>query len=257
MLNKLPQELPLMSGECDHCPIRRLALFQPLSSVALAAAKRYRSDHCRQRAGSHLFLRGEPLMYAYTLYSGWAFLYETVPDGSRQILRFLLPGDFFGVQPEMGSGVRLHSAQALTDVSLCIFPYGDLTSMFRDYIELGIRLIWMTARDEAMAYQHLASLGRRSARERIAHLLLELFYRVCARLPEGALPVESIELPVTQVLIADACGLTQVHVSRTLKGMHQEGLVECKGGRLRIPDRERLGRIAGCEHATAGTRPFI
>jgi CRP/FNR family transcriptional regulator len=257
MLYRLPQEAPATPGECDTCPIRRLALFQPLSAAALAGAKRYRSEHSRQRAGTHLFLRGEPLEYAYTLYSGWAFVYETLPDGTRQILRFLLPGDFFGLQPELGAGARLYSARALTDISLCKFPYGGLTAMFREHIDLGIRLIWMSARDEAMTYEHLASLGRRSARERIAHLLLELYYRVCARLPADALPVDSIELPVTQGLIADACGLTQVHVSRTLKGMHQEGLVECKGGRLRIPDRERMGRVAGYEHGVTGTRPFL
>ena len=242
-------------GSCDDCPVRELALFQPLDSGEIAAAQAYRSTHRQLKPGAAIFWQGESFEEVYTLYDGWAYLYQHLPNGNRQILTFLLPGDFFGFQADMGDGKRIHSAQAITGVSLCVFPRADLIRMFREHVDLGIRLIWMSAQDEAIAYEHLASLGRRTAGERIAHLLLEIFHRVRARHPDRD-ALDTIDLPLTQGLIGDACGLTHIHVSRTLKSLQDKNLVRCTGRKLHIPDTDRLARFANYRHGLFIRRPI-
>jgi len=141
----------------------------------------------------------------------------------------------------------MHSAKAMTAACLCVFPSSSILEMFAEHPNLGIRLTWMAARDEALSHEHLANLGRRSARERIAHLLLEIFDRVRERLPDPE-QVHTIEIPLTQKLIADASGLTHIHVSRTLKSLQEENLLQLKGCKLHIPDRERLASVANYSH---------
>ena len=243
-------------GGCDDCPVRGLALFKPLEPREITAAQAYRSTHRQLAPGCTIYRQGEPFKEVYTLYDGWAYLYQHLPDGGRQILTFLLPGDFFGFQADMGDGERIHSAQAITGVTLCVFPRPDLMRMFREHVDLGIRLIWMSAQDEAIAYEHLASLGRRTAKECIAHLLLEIFHRVRARQPDPE-ALDTIDFPLTQGLIADACGLTHIHVSRTLKSLQDESLVRCKGGKLHIPDPERLARFANYSQGVFIKRAII
>lgn len=243
MKNALDSGGKVPHAHCEICSVRDLALFCPLTPNEIPEAKNYRRAFRALKAGSIVFRQGEPHHEVYTLYSGWAYLFQNLPNGGRQILRFLLPGDFFGFQADAGNGRRLHSAKALTDVGLCEFSDADLLEMFQRHIELGIRLTWMTAQDEILDYEHLVSLGRRSAQERIAYLLLELFDRIRLR-EETPATVHTVDLPLTQELIADACGLTQVHVSRILKSLQEQDIVHFKRPRLEVPDPERLAAIA-------------
>ena len=152
--------------------------------------------------------------------------------------------------------MRSHSAQTLTEASFCVFPREAIVRMFTEHPELGIRLVWLSAQDRAAAYEHLASVGRRSALERVACLLLELHNRVRARQPEQGMEVS---VPLTQSLIADAVGLTKIHVNRTLKTLRDSGLVALRNRKLTIPDPERLAEEAHCTPAvTSGEgRPMI
>ncbi len=230
--------------QCDDCPVRKLALFQALSKSEVKAAHKFRSESRMLGPGKVIFRQGETCDEAMTLYDGWACLYQDLPDGRRQILKFLLPGDFFGFQTDFGRGKRTHSARTLTAASMCVFAGDDFFRMFKKRPSLGIRLTWMTAQDQAVAHEHMASLGRRTARERIAYLLMEIFHRVRVRQGE---PMEdnTILVPLTQDHIADAAGLTSIHVNRTLRTLRQEKLVEFKGNELRVPNPEALAEVAG------------
>jgi len=241
---------------CMECPVRRLALFQPLNSAEIAIAETFRTEFRHLKPGTPIFRQGEIIKEAYTLYAGWAYLYQNLMDGGRQILRLLLPGDFFGFQADIGNGVRIHSAQALTTTTLCVFPSANILNMVREHMNLGIRLIWMTAYDEAVAYEQVVSLGRRSARERVAYLLLDLFHRLRLRQqdPEG---IQTVDLPLTQELIADVCGLTQIHVNRTLKSLRNDKLLELKGRRLHVPDVDLLACEAKHNYNTFTPRPLL
>jgi CRP/FNR family transcriptional regulator len=224
---------------CAECPVRRLALFQPLNPEEAAIAEAFRTEHRTFKPGASIFRQGEDIKEVYTLYDGWVFLYQSLVDGGRQILRFILPGDFFGFQADIGDGVRIHSAQALTAASACVFPSSNILNMVRNHLDLGIRLIWMTAHDEVGAYEQVVSLGRRTARERVAYLLFDLFHRLRFR-QQNPDEIHTVDLPLTQELIADACGLTQIHVNRTLKALRNDNVLELRGGKLHIPDLEML-----------------
>lgn len=239
---------------CEDCPVRQLALFQPLSPGEVEAIQKFRSEYRVLAPGEAIFRQGEPTLETYTLFSGWAFLYQNLPDGRRQILRFLLPGDFLGFQADMEEGVRGHSAQALTEASVCVFPRGALLKMFRKQSKLGVRLIWLTAQDQAIAHEHLASLGRRNALERVAYLLLEVFQRVRMRNPGDD---KTVPFPFTQDIMADAVGLTNIHVNRTLRQLRESGLIVLKSRRLHIPDPEALAEQAGVNVEVFARRAMI
>ncbi len=241
---------------CTDCLVRRLALFQPLDSEEVSIAEVFRTEFRRLKPGSAIFRQGEDVKEVYTLHKGWAYLYQNLVDGGRQILRLLLPGDFFGFQADVGDGVRIHSAQALTAAAVCVFPSSNILTMVREHVDLGIRLIWMTAHDEAVAYEQVVSLGRRTARERVAYLLLDLFHRLRLRQrnPED---IQTVALPLTQELIADICGLTQIHVNRTLKSLRNDKLLELKGGRLYVPDVDLLACEAKHSYNIFTKRPML
>ncbi|MFQ5784467.1 MAG: Crp/Fnr family transcriptional regulator [Alphaproteobacteria bacterium] len=222
--------------------MREEALCAPLSDGEIGIVERFKSGNRVIDAGSDLYFQGEPCAELYTLLDGWVFLYQILEDGRRQILDFSLPGAFLGFQPDLAAG-RTHSAQCLTDVAVCVFPSKNLLGLFRAYPELALRMAWITARDRTLANEHLTNIGRRTARERVAHLLLEIYFRV--RLGDPSPHADAIELPLTQEHIGDALGLTSVHVNRTLRQLREAGLVAVEGRTLRVLDPDTLADVAG------------
>lgn len=222
--------------------MRKTSLCAPLSDAELAIVEAFKSGDRVVRAGTDLYAQGEPCKELYTVVSGWVFQYKLLEDGRRQIARVALPGDFVGFQPDLSANLD-HAAQALTDARLCVFPREGMLALFRAHPELAIRLTWMIARDEGQARERLTSLGRRTARERVAHFLLELFYRLRLRdaEPVGA----SIPLPLTQEHLGDALGLTAVHVNRTLRQLREDGLIRIADRTLHVLDPDGLAVIAG------------
>lgn len=246
-----PVETPT---RCVECTVRRLALFQPLQAETVTAMQAHRLGQATLPAGAQLFAQDARLDEAYTLFEGWVMLYRTLDDGRRQILRFALPGDFLGFQP-LANGTVLHSAQALTPVRLCVFKRERMMAMFRDHPELAIQMAGITARDEALAHDHMTSLGRRPAKERIAQLFLELHQRLAAR---GTVNERAgIPVPLKQEHIADAVGLTTIHVNRTLRALREGGLAILRGGMLRILDREALVSLTGFRPDPFAPRPLL
>ena len=247
-----PREIPIMSrrnhrtldipADCTTCAVRNEALCAPLSNDEIAVVKRFKSGNRELRAGADLYCQDEGCDELFTLLDGWVFLYQILEDGRRQILDFALPGAFLGFQPDLDAPAS-HSAQCLTDLAVCIFPRRNLLDLCRENPELALRMAWITARDGALAREHLTNVGRRSARERVAHLLLELFYRVRRRTPSTG--GNAVGLPLTQEHIADALGLTTVHVNRTLRALREAELASVRGRTLSLRDPDALDAIAG------------
>lgn len=208
------------------------------------AADRYRSADRQIKAGCDLFRAGERGDAIYSLVNGWVALYNLVADGRRQILQFALPGAVLAFMPAPGA-VMTYSAQALTDAIIGIIPHENLGRLSRDNPEIGIQLASVISQDRSFAYDHLSSMGRRSARERVAYLLLELFVRSRLRWPGHR--GEEMYLPLTQEHIGDATGLTNVHVNRVLRDLQKEGIAECHYRRLRILNPDRLVDVAGID----------
>jgi CRP-like cAMP-binding protein len=193
------------------------------------------------RGGHDIIREGQTDSMLYTLWSGWAFRYKTLSDGRRQILNFLLPGDFVGVQQKMSDALT-HGVQAIGEVQLCVFQRDALWQLHRSHPETGFKITWLAAQEQSMVDNNLLSVGRRSAEERIAALLVHLFNRSAALLPDAG--AGGVPFPITQQHIADAMGLSLVHTNKTLRKLERRGLHRLENGLLFLDDHDALARAA-------------
>ena len=229
-----------MPPPCAACRLRRTDAFTPVSAEELGYIQAFRSSTSTMQAGSTLIHEQKPSGKLFTLYAGWAFRYKTLSDGRRQILNFLLPGDLIGLQQGFADNA-MHGIEAVTDVSLCVFPREGLWGLFRQHPSLGYDITWLAAREEGMVDDNLLTAGRRTASERVAMLLMHL-YRRLERL--GLAQEGSVEFPINQQHIADTLGLSLVHTNKTLRRLEQLGLHKIRNGRLWLLNPKALQRLA-------------
>ncbi len=197
----------------------------------------------RHAAGGELYRQGESCEHTYVLEEGWVALSVVLDDGSCQILDFALPGTLLALPA--GCGSMYHTARCLTDVRVTIYPQTVIDRYMLSTPQLAHDLWQMTACDAARAHDHLVNLSLRGANERITHLLLELFVRVHGRLPRK--PGETTWLPLTQTNIGEATGLTNVHVSRMLHTLREEGVLLFGNRELEILDPAAMIALAGID----------
>jgi CRP-like cAMP-binding protein len=204
-----------------HPLLRKLGRYARLSVAERQAITSLLRRETAFPAGTDLVRQGEMLAKAAILQEGWAIRYRTLRDGRRQIMNFLLPGDMFDLCAFLLTASD-HSIATLTPCKVSFVPVSSITDLFRRWPRVGAALWKSALQEEAMLRERILSLGRRSARERAAHLLYELWVRLgIVGLRNGG----DFDLPLTQVDLADALGLTPVHVSRTLRYLRQQGLI--------------------------------
>lgn len=184
---------------------------------------------------------GEVPAEVYTLFDGWAFRFKLLPDGRRQILSFLLPGDFMTLDA-LQLQPPLFSVQSLTPVQLCAFDTREMHDFVRARPQLSWNVAAILTRKAGALDCVLLDLGRRTALERVARLLLHIEARLRVR---NMVTAEGWPFPLRQEHIADALGLTTVHVSRTIAMLRGEGLVTLGHGMVCIHDHNRLSEISG------------
>jgi len=239
---------------CDRCPLRGQKIFRPFTKKELAFVKSFKTGELSAEAGTMLFLEGTNSAHLYTVLSGWAFRYKSLPDGRRQILNYALPGDFIGLQGSVLTEME-HSIEALTDMVLCVFQREGLWRLFETHAGLSFDVTWLAARSEQILDQQLLSVGRRSAAERCAHLLLHLAQRVS----EVGLSTSSskFRVPITQQHIADTLGLSLVHTNRTLAKLTRDRIIRWKEHEFEILDRDELAELAGYDGTSETIRPLL
>lgn len=239
---------------CDACPLRKLAAFRAFTVEELAFVQSLKSGERTAAPGTTVLLEGHGSPDLYTVLSGWAFRYKSLPDGRRQIVNFAMPGDFLGLQATVFQEMD-HSVEALSDLILCVFPRSKMWSIFEGHPGLAFDLTWIAAREERLLDEQLLSIGRRSAIERIAYVLVHLYNR--ARVLNLASSTHGMQLPVTQQHLADALGLSLVHTNKTLRRLTDNGLIVWKNERFKILEEESLRRIAKYENGDPAKRPLI
>ena len=179
----------------------------------------------------------------FILCSGVVSRYKVLQDGKRQVLSLGLPGDLIGL-PSCLFDVAVNSVSALTDIVLSPVAFAKLFSLFARFPRIGTALFWSSACEAAMYGEHLVNLGRRSAYERLAHLILELLVRLrTAGLGDDV----SYTSPLTQELMADVLGLSVPHVNRMIRSLRDEGLATIEGQRVVVHDIASLSALAGFE----------
>ena len=186
--------------------------------------------------GREIISAGRRYDGVFVLIEGAAIRYRVLHDGRRQILNVVLPGDFIGF-PATFFDTALYSATALSDASISSIPFADLFALFHAHPRLAATLFCLFSCEAAMYAEHLIDVGRRSARERVGHFLLELLVRLQAI---GQADHHSYRMPLTQELIGDALGLSVPHVNRTLRQLREDGLINLDGSQIVVNDIETL-----------------
>jgi CRP-like cAMP-binding protein len=226
---------------CSQCPLRRLPVFLENTAKDIEVVQSLKQRQLSLAAGEMLILEGQHDARLFTLLEGWAFRFKTLSDGRRQILSFLLAGDFIGVQQKMAD-VAAHGVATLTDAVFCVFQRDSLWELHRQSPKLGFDITWLTAHEESVVDDALLSVGRRNAEERIAALLIVLFKRAAILQADGG--AAGVRFPLTQQHMADGLGLSLVHTNKTLRKLERLGLHRIEDGRLHILNGKALARLA-------------
>ena len=238
MPNSRPTEVRGTPTRCAVCPIRRKALFQVVSEDYLHDAESRRSAQYRLSARSSLYAESGLATMAYTLFDGWLFLYRNHSDGSRQGLRVALPGDFVGYAAT-SDNTHSHGAVAITDAVVCAFRQADLHAMIDKHVDIARQITSIQSHYLSTCESHLLGLGRKSAEQRIAHAIADLYHRLDLR-DEVDGTTCSMPFPLTQEMLGELTGLTPVHTNRVLRKLRTDGVMLCERHRVEILDLPRL-----------------
>lgn len=220
--------------------IRKLEVFAPLGDAEKHALDRLVVVPRAYRAGEDLIQEGEPPEAVFVVLEGWACRYKMLPDGQRQILAYILPGDTCDVFNSV-LGMMDHSIGALGACKVVAMPQGELLAVLDRHPAIARAVQWTTLVDAATSREWLLNIGQRSGLARAAHLFSELLSRMGSI---GLAPGDAFALPLTQTDLADTMGLTPVYVNRMLQRMRADGLITLERRRLTIHDPARLAEIS-------------
>lgn len=221
--------------------IRKLQAYSPLpiEDVELLTAlcgvpRPYPARH-------DLIREGDQPGPVFVVMEGWVCRYNVVPEGHRQISAFLMPGDCCDLYASVLDAMD-HSIATITPAQVCLLPRPRLEEAILRRPAITRAFWWAQLVDEGTLRAWVVSMGRRDSVQRVAHLMCELYIR--AR-NIGLTADGCFELPLSQVVLGDALGLTAVHVNRVLRRLREEGVMTLTKGVLRVDAVDRLARIAG------------
>jgi CRP-like cAMP-binding protein len=220
---------------------RKLSAFVQLSQEDLQVLSEVYKRRRNFPIGREMIHQGQTDQCAYIVASGWACSYKILPGGGRQIVDFQIPGDFMGLRSVLFRTAD-HNVEPITRVQASEVREADLITAFSATPRLATAVLWAASRDEAMVVEHLVGLGRRNAAERMGHFLLELASRL--RLVNMG-DRKGFACPLTQYLLADALGLSAVHVNRVLRELREEGLMTFQKGHVTFDNYAGLVAFSG------------
>jgi CRP-like cAMP-binding protein len=172
--------------------------------------------------------------------SGWAYRYKQLPDGRRQIVGFFLPGDICDLHLSILESMD-HSLATITQIEMAEVENDVFETTIAASRTLKSAFWWENLIAVAVLREWVLNLGQRTALERIAHLLCELYTRMEKI---GLASNHQLEFPLTQMDLGETCGISTVHVNRILKELRRENLISFEGRLLTFPDMARLKSLA-------------
>jgi CRP-like cAMP-binding protein len=188
----------------------------------------------------NIIREGEKVDDIHLVLTGLAARSKTLRSGDRQFMALLVPGDLCDVEVFVLEGMD-HDIVAMTETTCVLIPAGVIEELLTESTKLTRALWWSTMTDSAVLREWIVDHGSRDAIERIAHLMCEMLvrYRIIGETTDDSFP-----FPLTQEEIADALGMTPVHVNRMLKQLRAEGLIDLTGKTLRVLNTKGLQRLA-------------
>jgi CRP-like cAMP-binding protein len=229
------------NGRARNPLVAKLSQFAPLSDDDVSVLEGMCQREERFRTGTNIVVEGEMPRSAFVVTRGMAYRYRIMPDGRRQILTILIPGDLFDLHGFLLKAMD-HSIATAGPTRIAAIARETVMDLFQNHRLLGAALWWCAMQEQAMLRERIVALGRRSARGRLAYFLCELVWRQRAI---GMTENHAIRLSFTQTDLADALGLTSVHINRVLQGFRREGLLTLERQRLTLHGIEGLQAISG------------
>ena len=219
---------------------RKLSHFAPLSGSDQQVLDTLADRDEHFPADVDIVSEGSVPRSVFLLKEGMAIRYRALPDGGRQIMTFLIPGDLCDMHVFLLKAMD-HSIGTLTPVRVAPISRESIMDLIAHRPRVSAALWWSSLQEEAMLRERVVSLGRRDARGRIAYLLCELLWRHAA---VGLTNGERFQLPLTQTELGDTLGLTPVHVNRILKEFREHRLIAMERKMINLLDVEALQTIA-------------
>jgi len=218
--------------------LKSFGVLEEVDIAALVSATR----HGRPIGGKvDLIREGDRPGPVFVMLEGWAFRYKILPNGARQIMAYLMPGDccdlHVGLLAEMD-----HSIQTITQAKVATIERDEIDALMDAHPRIARAMYISQLVDEGTMRAWITSMGRRTSMERAAHLICELYVR--AR-NIGLTSSSELSLPLSQLLLADALGMTPVHLNRVLKELKLQGAMTLQRGMLVVTNPEKLTSIAG------------
>lgn len=215
----------------------RLEAYARLSQDERASIDDLARKNVREIAPRRDLIReGDAPRSMFMVLEGWACRYKTLPDGRRQIVALFVPGDLFDLNVYILKQMD-HNVGSITTLRVAEIGRDDFERLMLEHPRVTQALFWDELVTVSVQREWTLNVGQRTAYERIAHLLCEMIFRLRAvGLSDGS----SCDFPLTQVDLADATGLTAVHVNRTLQELRRDGLIELHARKLTVPDLEAL-----------------
>jgi len=219
--------------------VRRLETRSPLGEADRRALLALQHSVRKVPTGAHLVRDGEPPEQCALLLSGYAYRYKITGDGARQIVSLHIAGEFVDLQNSF-LPISDHSVQTLTECDVALVPLQAIRDITFAHPAIA-RAMWIdTLIDSSIFREWVVNVGRRDSRARVAHILCEFSLRLGAA---GLARDHRYELPMTQEQLADAVGLTSVHVNRVLRQLGEEGLISRDRRSITIEDWQRLRQV--------------
>lgn len=245
-----------MSIDCESEAVtnpllRKLEHGAHLSPADRALVEALTSEVTEVPGDYDLVREGQTPPLVHVVLAGFACRYKSLPDGGRQIMAWLVPGDFCDLHVAV-LGEMDHSIATLTASRISTLPRNGLEEITTRHPGLTRAFWWATLVDEAVLREWLVNMGRRPGDQRVAHLLCEVLARLKA---VGLAEDGEIDFPLTQIDLADTVGLSAVHVNRIIQQLREEELIVWRSGRLRVLDVPRLQDMAGFDAGYLHLRP--
>lgn len=221
--------------------IDKLNSFVQLTATEIAALSVLTSKPRPYPSKVDLIREGDKPGPVFVILDGWACRYKILPKGTRQITAFLIPGDccdlHIGMVAEMD-----HSIQAITPCTVATISRADMDTLLEAHPNIARAMYIAQLIDEGTLRSWIVSMGRRSSLERVAHLMCELYLRAFV---VGDTNSQETALPLSQIILADALGMTPVHINRVLKELRLSGAMSIRRRHLVVTDPVKLVQVAG------------
>jgi CRP-like cAMP-binding protein len=223
-------------GNPLHLLVRRLELQSKLDEEDRQAILSLPYTLRTMEPQSYTVREGDAPTHCAVLVSGFAYRQKLTGEGARQILALHIPGDALDFQ-NIFLDEADHSVQTLTRAEMAIVPRAEFQKLARNRPAVAHAIIVTILVEASVFREWVLNVGRRDSRTRLAHVLCEFAVRLEA---QGLADEYGYELPMTQEQLADAVGLTPVHVNRTLKALEAEGLISRNRRNVSFPDWQRM-----------------